>query len=367
MGILFKKKSEPLTDTNELNRRLSICTEANRFYLEASRRLLSFIRAFALEIEEIEAMKFKNELALLEEKFRKEGDTPSLRAAFHNQEKPIHSFILSQRAYLEEREKEFKGIIDLLTQAMAAANSDNQDFNRRISLKSERIERITFLDDIKLIKSELKTEIDQMRKTIHEKQVADDDRQSKLSTQINVLREELDRVRAESLRDKLTGIFNRAAFDATIHTLMDCGGARRTPFSFLMMDIDNFKHINDTYGHQIGDRVLIAFVDKCNEFIRKDDHLARFGGEEFTLILPGATLRNAVSKAKIICKGIASTYYTLSDIAPDAPLFSFTVSIGVAERKKEDTVVSLIDRADKALYIAKNRGKNCIASEKELS
>ncbi|MBT8370730.1 MAG: GGDEF domain-containing protein, partial [Deltaproteobacteria bacterium] len=136
--------------------------------------------------------------------------------------------------------------------------------------------------------------------------------------------------------------------------------------ALLMLDIDNFKSINDTYGHQTGDRVIIAIINKCRQSIRGEDFFARYGGEEFVIMLPGVSLRNAVKKAKYICKAIASTRYLIDDI-PKSPSLTITISIGVSTYQKADTVSSLTQRADKALYLAKRAGKNCVSSEKDLS
>ncbi len=130
-----------------------------------------------------------------------------------------------------------------------------------------------------------------------------------------------------------------------------------------MLDIDNFKNINDTNGHQIGDRIIMAIVNKCRQLIRGEDFFARYGGEEFIIILPGASLRNAVKKANYICKSVASTRYRLDD-DHDRKTLHVTISIGVCCHQKADTATSVIQRADKALYAAKHAGKNCVCSEK---
>jgi diguanylate cyclase len=132
-----------------------------------------------------------------------------------------------------------------------------------------------------------------------------------------------------------------------------------------MMDIDNFKYINDIHGHQTGDRVIMAIVNKCRQSIRSEDFFARYGGEEFIIILPGASLRNAVKKANHICKSVASTRYRLDDDQGGQTLH-VTISIGVSCLQKADTATSVIQRADKALYAGKHAGKNCVCSEKDL-
>jgi diguanylate cyclase len=132
-----------------------------------------------------------------------------------------------------------------------------------------------------------------------------------------------------------------------------------------MLDIDNFKKINDGYGHQIGDRVLVALARKCHSLIRNDDIMARYGGEEFVILLPNASLDNAVTKADSIRKTIANTRYALDDVEPGNTL-SITISIGVSVFSNGDSPLTVVERADKALYLAKRRGKNRVASEMDL-
>ena len=132
----------------------------------------------------------------------------------------------------------------------------------------------------------------------------------------------------------------------------------------LILDIDDFKKVNDAYGHQTGDRVILAIINKCRQNIRGEDFFARYGGEEFVIVLPGASLKNAVNRAEHICKSIASTRYYLDDV-PDSPTLAVTVSIGVSSLQKADTVSTITQRADRALYSAKHKGKNCVVFEKK--
>lgn len=119
--------------------------------------------------------------------------------------------------------------------------------------------------------------------------------------------------------------------------------------ALLMMDLDHFKQVNDTLGHQAGDRVLVAFVDRVNALLRRPDRLGRFGGEEFLVVLPETTLDEAV----LVANRIRETC-TESSAGP-----SCTVSIGVTTNAQdEDTIDSMLARADAALYRAKNKGRN---------
>ncbi|RLC27500.1 MAG: GGDEF domain-containing protein, partial [Deltaproteobacteria bacterium] len=127
----------------------------------------------------------------------------------------------------------------------------------------------------------------------------------------------------------------------------------------------DFKTINDSFGHLVGDRVILALVEKCREIVRKNDYIARFGGDEFAIVMEGASLKNAVKKAGRLSKALATTRYAVND-AEDARELSFTVSIGVSTYRKGDTVSTVTDRADRALYAAKAAGKSRVVSEADL-
>jgi diguanylate cyclase len=227
------------------------------------------------------------------------------------------------------------------------------------------MEAITQLDDIRKIKESLKTEVANMKRTIQEKQETDSKRIETLSREVVSLKSNLEEAQATASLDALTGAYNRLSFDTKIQWCIEKNAVIREPLSLLMCDLDDFKKINDTYGHITGDRVLKGFVLECKGFFRNNDFIARYGGEEFAILLPGMPLKKAVKRARELCTSLASKQYLIDASKPDQKL-GFTVSIGVSELKKEDTVTSFIDRADKALYQAKRNGKNQAVSEKDM-
>lgn len=152
-----------------------------------------------------------------------------------------------------------------------------------------------------------------------------------------------------STTDRLTGVPNRAQLDKQ----MDKVTGRMKPLSVIMMDIDHFKKVNDTYGHDAGDLVLKQFAFIVKRSVRPVDFLGRYGGEEFTVICD-ATLETAVEIAGRVRQAVAATPVKISE----AREILITASFGVAEYLPGDTPATVIKRADNALYQAKQDGRN---------
>ncbi len=150
--------------------------------------------------------------------------------------------------------------------------------------------------------------------------------------------------------DKLTGVHNRAKMEEVLTYELQQHKRYNTPFSFIIIDIDNFKNFNDTYGHIIGDEVLISVAKISNRTIRKSDTFARWGGEEFALLLSNTELENARIVAENIRKAIENLDHRVAG--------KITASFGVTGSKKDDTIESIFKRADDALYKAKDKGRN---------
>ncbi len=360
--IRFGKSSSDDTDPAALLKDLAESQERVDFFLESLRAMFLFLREYTLDISEIDARGFIERLEGLQEKFHPEQKTKTIAGHFDRQKKGILDHIQRQRTYLNERETEFREIIDLMTSAMTGLDNENRDFYSSIRAQGERFEEITLLDDIKRIKNEMMQEVDKMRAMVRNKEGADQRALDALSSQVDNLKRELDKARHSASTDGLTGVFNRKALDDHLRSLVERNRVTATPFALLMMDLDDFKQLNDTHGHTVGDRMLLAFAEKCRQSVRSGDFLARYGGEEFTLILPGASLRNAMKKAKAICRTIAEARYAVDD-SPRSDVVSITVSIGVSAYRKGDTVRGLIERADRCLYKAKADGKNRAVAE----
>lgn len=159
---------------------------------------------------------------------------------------------------------------------------------------------------------------------------------------------------SQASRDALTGLFNRRYFLAAAEQLLQT--AQRTPqaLALLIIDLDHFKQVNDCYGHQAGDEVLVAVVNAFTRHLRSGDCLGRLGGEEFALLLPETTQREATETAERLRQATADLHLNIQG-HPVQP----TVSIGIALLQADDHSLSgLMHRADLAMYAAKTQGRN---------
>jgi diguanylate cyclase (GGDEF)-like protein len=170
------------------------------------------------------------------------------------------------------------------------------------------------------------------------------------------LEQQRNKIKELSKIDHLTGLFNRQTIDENSTELFKNAVETQSPLSFVMMDIDNFKSINDKHGHGVGDMCL-KFVANylTNSNLRKNDIIARYGGEEILILLANTNLADAEVMTQRLCEGLSQ-----ESIVGEHPPIILTASFGVAERgiSAVDSAEKLINEADKALYLAKKKGKN---------
>jgi diguanylate cyclase (GGDEF)-like protein len=178
----------------------------------------------------------------------------------------------------------------------------------------------------------------------------------KFSLQDALEEQELIRVHESALRDRLTGVYNRGAFDDRLHSEFGTSRSRGTPLALLLFDIDHFKRLNDSHGHQAGDAVLRAVAQCVQTTIRTEDVLARYGGEEFAVILKGVSSRSAFVMAERVRVAVEDEQTTWNGKTIGA-----TVSVGAVHAQSAKGIESpaaMIAAADAALYEAKHQGRN---------
>lgn len=179
---------------------------------------------------------------------------------------------------------------------------------------------------------------------------------------IRMARNEL-QLQQMAIRDGLTGLFNRRQFNLMLEDLMTQHTRYDRPVSLLMIDIDHFKKVNDTYGHLVGDTVLIELGKRLTGQARATDYVFRYGGEEFVLLLPETDSASAFLLAQRLCESIAEKPWVLNNNTQ----IVVTVSIGIASCPNHAcTSQALVETADKALYKAKERGRNRVYNYEDI-
>jgi diguanylate cyclase len=226
-----------------------------------------------------------------------------------------------------------------------AASSSNQTLGD----VRDTIGRMNLPQDLREVHSLLMREIDRMVSGNLSLKKELSRSQENLASQRQLIEE----LRSAVRLDGLTQLANRSYFDEKLLEMIKIHHRHNDVFSLLLVDVDNFKEINDRYGHQAGDRILKGVAFNLRNALRESDFVARFGGDEFAIILFRSSGRYALEVAQKLCTAQQESNFLL-----DGANIQVTLSIGAAEVVAGDTVETLVKRADQALYRVKSEGRN---------
>ena len=241
-------------------------------------------------------------------------------------------------------------------QHINAVGQNAHGYRDALSSLTEQLTANNSLPDVRRAVQEMVSET----KSMQSRTVELEDRLSDSSQEISTLRLQLESARREALTDGLTGIANRKYFDLTLAKQVQVVSPDE-PLSLLLLDIDHFKQFNDQYGHQLGDQVLRLVAQTLAQSLKGRDLPARYGGEEFGILLPETALKDATTVADQIRQTISKKQIVRRNSGQT--LSRITVSIGVAQHRDSEDPGVLIERADQALYRAKNSGRNKVVAE----
>ena len=250
-------------------------------------------------------------------------------------------------------EAELQKVLEVIRDNMAS----NDAYAKTIADAQARLGNLPSVEQVRVIVKLLMAENQRMRNETVGLQA----RLQQASTHISHLRENLDEAREAGVRDALTNVGNRRAFDNAMEREHEEVNEHGGKLSVIMTDIDSFKSINDNYGHAVGDEVIKILARVLSELSRDGDVVARIGGEEFAVILPGSGLNGAASLAERVRAAFAEKKLTIR--SSTTSVVNMTASFGVAELRSGETVASFMDRADKSLYAAKKAGRNKVVAD----
>lgn len=257
-------------------------------------------------------------------------------------------------------------VLSLLTHSLTQSTQDNDRFHRQLREEASRLgEEAREGEKSPETHAALSSAAATIATLIDAKEQRDELRIETLARQIEALRAELREARTQAQTDPLTGVLNRGSFDAALEELVDRHREESSGVALLLFDIDDFKRVNDRYGHQVGDEAIRVFTRRCRSQLRPSDRLARYGGEEFAVLIEGVSLEHAAARAESIRAAIADAPCKVGRNGATRQ-FELTVSAGVSSLATGDEAEDLVHRADEALYLAKARGKNCVMSEHDL-
>jgi len=275
----------------------------------------------------------------------------------------IEHFLRSSHRYVTARESELKDMIHILHEAARLMAGQATVFSEQVLASSARLQSFTRLEDIRDLKHQLAAEVTTLRRAVEEKQRRDAESSALLSERLEVLQTQLVKAEEEASIDPLTRIANRGTFDQVFARMLEHARMTKQPLSLAFIDIDRFKTINDSHGHQIGDRVLLCAAMWLGRSLRQSDFIARYGGEEFAVLFRDATLAEVEARMAQVLGEIAARSFEY-ELDSETRTVRFTASAGAAEWGAGESAQDLLRRADEALYDAKRAGRNRVVAKK---
>ena len=279
--------------------------------------------------------------------------------AVYNAESSLKELIYKQsniKPGLIAAKETLKGMMSSFVSGLADISRSTGTYQAKINQYQVQISETEDITQLNTILQNLVGDIREMNADAQNSHNAFEETQKKVEEaekQINELSAKLDYISEVAHQDFLTGALNRRGMDEAIDREFERADRHNTPISLAMIDIDHFKKINDTMGHSTGDTALAHLAKVVKSILRSTDVLARYGGEEFVILLPGSKQNDAVNVVAGIQRDLTKNFFLHNN---ERVLITF--SAGVAERVTGENIDSVLPRADAALYIAKQSGRN---------
>ena len=295
------------------------------------------------------------------------GRPPALHL-IEEAEQFLREVLLKQRVIkngLKEAKATIKGMVSTFIDQLAVLSQDTGDYGRKIDDYSTRLAQTDDIAELGQILDELQSDTRRMGDRVessHRELVSARTKAQAAESRIEELERDLLQVSEKLREDQLTGALNRRGLDEAFAREVARAKRYGRPLCIALLDVDDFKQVNDSHGHGVGDEVLVHLTRVVRETVRPNDVVARYGGEEFLLILPETTVTEAMPVMKRIQRELTKRIYLHNN-----EKILITFSAGVTSWESDDSQDSVMARADRAQYEAKRLGKNRVVAAKQAT
>lgn len=255
-----------------------------------------------------------------------------------------------------EAQEQMKEMLAIFIERLSAMTDASSGYQSQMERCAEQIAQASRIEDITPVLGEVVRATRAMAldtRLTHAELTELRERTAQKQAEMTQLQQELDKASAQARHDPLTGSLNRKGLDEVIEREMARARRTESPLCVALLDVDNFKQLNDRLGHETGDAALVHLVQVVRTVMRPQDQLARYGGEEFVLLLPDTTQEHGVEAMQRLQRELTTRFFLRND-----ERILITFSAGVAQWMPSETATEAIRRADQGMYLAKRSGKN---------
>lgn len=259
------------------------------------------------------------------------------------------SAAIAQQEHIQET---LNKVMNEASDEIQHANEDANSFDKTLNRHAATLSSLSDPDSAAMVLKQILDDTRQMVRSTNSLQA----RMHDTSAEVDKLKAELSAVKETAEKDALTGLKNRGTFDLKINDTVQNQSKQNLPSTIIMLDIDHFKRINDSFGHLVGDRVIRYVAALLTQIMGPDNFVARYGGEEFVVLIDNQPVEAAFKLAEKVRTAMGNSKLQRKDSGET--IGKVTLSAGISVLRENDTIDSFIDRGDKALYEAKNTGRN---------
>ncbi len=292
-----------------------------------------------------------------------ESEDGTLRRDWGELTKFVNRHRQQEKNYVDRNLQDVRNVLWEFTSTVGRAIIEDKESDQQVDSYLGQLRAATEAGSFNEVKEALLAVVQGMNAVVDERKRRHQERIQQLGEKLRVVEQELGSARKEMNLDPLTRLYNRGALDLQLERTASVSFFSESPACVFMVDIDHFKQINDTHGHPAGDAVIQQLADRLvSTFPRKTDFVARYGGEEFCILLPGASLEVCQRLGDRLLEAVRREPFHYQELSIPA-----TVSVGMAELMPGETVSMWLERADRALYRAKEGGRNQACAELEMA